>query len=193
MGNIIPPKPQPAIIEQKILNWEELVSEGMVARENKDGSQWRLGDLALMIEKKYREDSLGKFAVEIGVRKNSLKNYRNTARIFKKDIRISFSRLSYSHFQICASQENPKKWLEDADENNWSCEYLSREIAKQKEKKRYTIEGFKTSFQNMVIRLLREKISDEKLIIIRDWVQKRFIERVNKILGDSVGKKDNII
>jgi len=122
----------PAYVEQQKLSWEEYVSQGIIARESKDNSQWLLGDLALGVKKDYGEDSIGKYATEISVAKNSLKVYRNVASTFEKDMRIFFSRLSFTHFQLCAGQDDPEKWLKLADDNNWTCEQLAIEIKKTK-------------------------------------------------------------
>jgi len=95
----------PAYVEQQKLSWEEYVSQGIIARESKDNSQWLLGDLALGVKKDYGEDSIGKYATEISVVKKTLVNYRTTANTFEKSSREDFSRLSFTHFQLCAGQD----------------------------------------------------------------------------------------
>ena len=51
------------------------------------------------------EDSIGKYATEISVVKKTLVNYRTTANTFEKSSREDFSRLSFTHFQLCAGQD----------------------------------------------------------------------------------------
>jgi len=122
----------PAYIEQQKLSWEEYVSQGLDAREAKDNSQWALGDLALGVKKDYGEDAIGKYATEISVVKSSLETYRKVAKTFQKSIRLDFSRLSFSHFQLCVYQDDPEMWLKLAHNNNWTCEQLALEIKKTK-------------------------------------------------------------
>ena len=68
-------------------SWEEYISSGLTAREDKDNSQWLLGDLSLGIQKDYGEDSLGKYAYAIGVEKKTLMNYRTISNAFSPETR----------------------------------------------------------------------------------------------------------
>ena len=125
----------PAIIETIPIkrSWEEYVSVGIEAREQKDNSQWELGDLACGIEKDYGNDTIGKFANEIGVNKSTLKNYVQISKSFRKVPRGTFSILSYSHFREIAPLEDKEYWLEQASDNDWSVEQLRIEIKNHKE------------------------------------------------------------
>ena len=124
----------PAIIETIPIkrSWEEYVSVGIEAREQKDNSQWELGDLACGIEKDYGNDTIGKFANEIGVNKSTLKNYVQISKSFRKVPRGTFSILSYSHFREIAPLEDKEYWLEQASDNDWSVEQLRIEIKNHK-------------------------------------------------------------
>lgn len=114
---------QEIVIEDQ---WESLVSEGIEARELKDRSQWRLGELADQVEVKYGDNSIGMFAYAIGVNKASLLRYRDVYRAFKgKEINPV---MSFSHHMKAAATENPEEWIEKAYENSWSVEKLSIEI-----------------------------------------------------------------
>lgn len=118
------------------LDWESLVSLGMEARVLKDFSQWMLGKLAGAVEIKYGTDSLGKFATEIGVRKSSLLVYRWVVKQLEKFIEykdLPESHLSFSSYQIAAGTENPKEWIDKANDNNWSVEQLHLEIKMDKD------------------------------------------------------------
>jgi hypothetical protein len=111
-------------------SWEEYVSIGMVAREEADGCQWKLGDLAKEIEKDYGQDSLGKYSYAIGVAKKTLMVYRTVATKFSLETREKYRKLSFSHFKACTALERPEAWLERADDDNWGVEKLSIEIGK---------------------------------------------------------------
>lgn len=120
------------IVEEKKVEktWEEYLVEGLNARESGDMSAWILGDLSTGIQKDYGEDSIGKYAVGIGVAKKTLMNYRTVASSFPTDTRNKYRKLSFSHFKAVAGLEKPEAWLEQADDNDWPVEKLSIEVRK---------------------------------------------------------------
>lgn len=122
-------EPPSAQIESVARDWESLISDGLNAREERDGSQWKLGDLALEIEKGYGEDTIGKYASEIGIVKKTLMNYRTVSARFTSEVRKHHAKLSYSHFVAASGLTEPLAWLEKANDNNWSIEMMRREIA----------------------------------------------------------------
>lgn len=97
---------------------------GLEAREQKDDSSWKLGDLALELTTEYGEDTIGKFAYAIGVERKTLMNYRTTAATYKPEIRAKYKKLSFSHFACAASMTKPEAWLEKADNEELSVESL---------------------------------------------------------------------
>ena len=110
--------------------WEELLSTAIVIREKKDNTQWKLGDLALLVTAAYGKDCLGKFSIEVGLARSTMYQYRRVAETFGMDNRIP--RLSHRHHAKAAYTERPVEWLEMADANNWSSEKLAVEISKEK-------------------------------------------------------------
>lgn len=117
------------VIEQKTkASWEEYVTFGMEAREQKDNSQWSLGDLALGIMTDYGDDTIGKYGYAIGVEKKTLMNYRTISERFDKGIREKYPKLSFSHFACLTAVVKPEAWLEKADNEEWSVEHLRHEI-----------------------------------------------------------------
>jgi len=108
-------------MEQKI-SWEEAVSIGLELREGKDLSQWRLGDLALQVEKAYGVDSLGKLAIDININKNSLSQYRRVSKAFPPETRSQV--LSHRHHLILAGQEDRFKLLKQCEEENTTTSQL---------------------------------------------------------------------
>jgi len=112
------------IVEQKRISWEEAISIGMSLRENKDNSQWNLGDLALKIEKSYGVDSLGRFAIDININKNSLIQYRRVSASFPLKTRSKV--LSHRHHLILAGHEERFKMLKQCEEENITTSQLER-------------------------------------------------------------------
>jgi len=116
---------------KQLTKWDEFVVYGQQARLLKDAGQWILGDLAQAVEKKYGEDSIGKYAHAIGVNKKSLIEYRRVARAFpRKSNRLAF--LSWTHHQRALKAEHPKKVLLLAHDNEWSIRQMDRYMIEKK-------------------------------------------------------------
>jgi len=115
--------------EQKIRrSWEEVVSDGLEARENKDQTAWLLGDLATEVAIAYGGDTLGKYAYAISVDKKTLMNYRTVSQKFDTATRSKYRKLSFSHFAALSATEKPEAWLEKADDEEWSVEMLRKNV-----------------------------------------------------------------
>jgi hypothetical protein len=108
--------------------WESFVSEGMNAREERDGCQWKLGDLTAAITTQYGEDTIGKYAYAIGMERKTLMNYRTVSTRYSPDIRSKYRKLSFSHFAALMGTTSPEAWLEKADDNDWSVEKVRKEL-----------------------------------------------------------------
>jgi hypothetical protein len=108
--------------KQQQMSWEELCMIGLELREGKDQVQWRLGDLALQVEKIYGSDSLGKFAIAININKNSLSQYRRVSKAFPEDKRSKL--LSHRHHLILASQEKRFELLKECEDNGTTTSQL---------------------------------------------------------------------
>lgn len=109
------------------LYWDEHVRAGIEAREQRDGAQWTLGDLALSVETSYGEKSLEKYAAEVGVEYDTLVQYRWVASQLGNLTRVR--NLSFSHHREVAALDDPKPWLEMAASGKWSVARLRQEIA----------------------------------------------------------------
>jgi hypothetical protein len=107
------------------IEWEEAILAGIEARQQKDGAQWRLGDLALQVETSYREHTLENYAAEIGVDYNSLREYRRVAQAYENARRLA--NLSWSHHQVASGWSTPQWWLEQALKNKWSVNRMEAE------------------------------------------------------------------
>ena len=108
------------------LYWDEHVREGIEARQQRDGAQWRLGDLAASVETTYGEQSLQKYAEEIGVEFNTLREYRRVANEFGNATRVA--NLSWTHHREVAALDDPEPWLRMAAHEGWSVARLRQEI-----------------------------------------------------------------
>jgi len=128
----IPQVPQ-AQIEQAVSSWEDAVIAGLELREAKDNSQWRLGDLALLVEKAYGVDSLGKFAIDINIPKKSLQQYRRVSNAFPPHARSKI--LSHRHHLILAAQENRYALLKECEEQNITTSQLEMRYSRNPQSK----------------------------------------------------------
>lgn len=125
-------------------SWEDFKTIWHSAQGLADISKWLKGKLADMITVKYGEDSLGKFAIEVGVDKSTMENYRRTYRAFQ-EIDPTKRNLTYTHYQVASyadsydrseekfKSEERHNWLEKAEDENWSVKRLAAEIKKKKQ------------------------------------------------------------
>jgi hypothetical protein len=114
------------------MNYEELVTEGQSAREERDKIQWRLGDLAQEVSNTLGKHMVTDFAIRIFVDKGTLARYKEVASAYTPEIREEYKYLSWSHFRAAAAQNQPEDWLQKAADNSWSVENLMTQIKKFK-------------------------------------------------------------
>lgn len=105
-------------------DWRRLIAEGRAARAAADGGAWRIGDLALLVEKRYATGALKRFATEIGESHGSVRRFRWVAGAYDQAARSRFGDLSFSHFQTVASLPDRLLWLERASRGAWSVDRL---------------------------------------------------------------------
>jgi len=108
-------------------DWARLVTEGRAARTAADGGRWRIGALALFVERRYASGALQRFAEEIGESYGSVRRYRWVAKSYDPNGRARFGTLSFSHFQAVAGLPDKLLWLERAERGSWSVDRLVRE------------------------------------------------------------------
>jgi hypothetical protein len=127
MTELTPETPQ---VQTAPSAWEEFVSIGLDAREQKDVAQRVLGELAHKVEKQYGYDSMGKYAYEIGINKLTLYRYRD---VFRGYIgKTWYPQLSYTHHLIALGSADPDAILQKAMADNWSSERLALEVKAEK-------------------------------------------------------------
>lgn len=108
--------------------YQELLSILMEAREQKDKSQWVIGDAAVEFVTLYGRAGLPQFAIEGGVNKDTMRRYLLVSQAWPPDKRLPY--LSHRHHQILAPRTDRFEWAEKAHDNNWSCEMLEVEMGK---------------------------------------------------------------
>ena len=121
------------------LDWRRIVAEGRAARGGMDGGKWRIGLLALLVERRYASGALQRFADDIGESYGTVRRYRWVAKSYDPHTRTRFADLSFSHFQAVAGLPDRLTWLERAERGSWSVDRLTREsraAAKTKPAKR---------------------------------------------------------
>jgi hypothetical protein len=110
---------------KSMVDWRRLVADGRAARAAADGGSWRIGDLALLVERRYATGALKRFAQEIGESHGSVRRFRWVAGAYDAAARARFADLSFSHFQTVASLDDRMLWLERASRGSWSVDRLT--------------------------------------------------------------------
>lgn len=163
--------------------WNKLVSAGINLRKENDRSQVGLGLLVLKVEKDYGKDKLGQFALEIGIDKGTLRNYRWVVSVLiQKVIRLTFSssdeillekinekkgNLSFSHLQKIVGTDNPEQWLEKTIKNNYSVSDLKIALNELKIESSMLDNKIKTkrTMKAHLVKLLMDFFDNEKIEI----------------------------
>ena len=118
--------PEEAVNEASF-DWGRIVAEGRAARAAADGASWRIGHLALLVERRYASGALQKFAEAIGEAYGTVRRYRWVAKAYDVDIRLRHPSLSFSHFQAVAGLPDRLSWLQRASRGSWSVDRMTRE------------------------------------------------------------------
>lgn len=117
--------------------YADATSMGSSAREDKDMSRWRLGDIALTVEKRYGENSIAQFAKDINESVTSVEEYRTTCRFWTRSVRAEFLEipvLTYSHLRSAKrlydkfGMDGVRDFLYKAADNTWTTEQTRIEV-----------------------------------------------------------------
>jgi hypothetical protein len=108
-------------------DWGRIVAEGRAARTAVDGGCWRIGHLAMLVERRYASGALQRFAEAIGESYGTVRRYRWVAKAYDEHERLRFTTLSFSHFQTVAGLPDRLTWLARAERGRWSVDRLVRE------------------------------------------------------------------
>lgn len=157
-------------------DWGRIVAEGRAARTAVDGGCWRIGHLALLVERRYASGALQKFSEAIGESYGTVRRYRWVTKAYDEHERLRFTSLSFSHFQAVAGLSDRLTWLARAERGRWSVDRLVRETrvgpaprkaTPQLERLRSSIDGLRRSLapakgfdDGAIARAAREWLSD---------------------------------
>ena len=91
----------PVIIEDKTDAYKRLVDIAKVALAERDAQYWILGQCALVFETHYGDQTLARFADEVGVEPNRLYEYRMMTEFYDAEARERLQplKLTYSHMR----------------------------------------------------------------------------------------------
>lgn len=123
-------------------DWETLVSKGIHLKDAEDATQWARGDLAALVDRRYGEGSIEKFAAEtkLGAAK-TLYEQATIADFFLPSTRTLNPELKFEHYRKAYRAVRKAKdklempsvtalnWLERAGKEGWSAAKMGREIA----------------------------------------------------------------
>lgn len=123
-------------VSETSFDWGRIVAEGLAARAAADGGCWRIGHLALLVERRYASGALQRFSAAIGESYGTVRRYRWVAKAYDPDIRLRLPTLSFSHFQTVAGHPDRLTWLQRAARGSWSVDRLTRESRGAAEPKR---------------------------------------------------------
>lgn len=113
--------------------WDTAKNFGLLLSKKRDGVQYVLGDLACLVETRYGQDVLGKFASDIGESRRRLEDCRTVCRFFKKSTRVeifeALPQLSFSHLRLAAQRfttyEQAEAFLHECAHEGWTVEKAS--------------------------------------------------------------------
>lgn len=104
--------------------------------ENADSSKWSIGDLLVSLTVDLKKSQLKPLLLEISKDTNldfdTLYQYRWVSKKFETTDRDVSPVLTYTHYRVVSSLEDPKPWLEKAADNLWTTQRLKEEIASEK-------------------------------------------------------------
>lgn len=120
--------------------WDISKNLGVEIVKVKDDKQFRLGDLACLVVKRYKEDAIGKWATEIGEKRSTVTGYRTVCSFWKKsareDLLDRMPRVNYSLLRLTAHKfetpEAAEDFLIEVCDKDWSVEKASVALKKRR-------------------------------------------------------------
>jgi hypothetical protein len=122
-------------------DWEVLCNAGREAAKDLDKHRWLLGDIALLVETHYGENSIDEFAKEIGVSKKSVYRYRSVSGFWysneisqRGEILEKYPNLTYSHFADAIRLKNFEEalaWVETVSNNSWTVDEAAYKLSQR--------------------------------------------------------------
>lgn len=98
---VAPPTVAPTV---DALTWDEAITLGSQAWESAEQSKWDLGDIGAVVAHKWQQDSIKKFANDIGMHDNPrrLYEYVEVAQHYPKSARALFPTATWSSWRECS-------------------------------------------------------------------------------------------
>jgi uncharacterized protein YfiM (DUF2279 family) len=114
-------------------SWEELVSTGIELAQHMDLHRWAIGDVGCKVQTAYGQDSMGRFASEIGIANaQTFRDYTRVARRYELATRNAFSgsMITFTHFRAAMrTGDDAELWLSRAADEGWTVREMGRQIA----------------------------------------------------------------
>lgn len=122
---------QPVNVNQ-LTTWEDHIAAWQSEEEKEKSAAWGKADILYSLWTKFGEDSIEKFATQIGYPRTTVHNYLKTAEAFPPAKRLPF--VSFTHHMKVkgVSEEKQTIYLEEAADNNWSVAKLGDKISEDK-------------------------------------------------------------
>lgn len=117
--------------------WEMAIAAGIEANDRMDAGRWFIGDLALLVNTEYGQNSIEEFAQKICVEVNRVREYRTTCAFWHRQNSVrteflsTYPMLKYSHFRIASklgAMDAAEQMLRTAAEGGWSTTYLYKQV-----------------------------------------------------------------
>lgn len=152
-------------------DWETICEAGRRCAESLDSGRWALGDIALTVQKRYGENAIQKFALDINVKVGRVQEYRTVSAFYQNPARAEFltnrPSLTYSHLRAAMKFEDMEEafdFLERAAAEGWTVSQTEREISVLFKKERPFTLKFDCELNvtdNMIVLTLPEGSVDE--------------------------------
>ncbi len=108
------------------LEYDDICEIGNDARNLRDFSNIVIGRLAGEISKRGGDKALGEFGRRLGLKLETLQQYRWVVSKFP-DLK-TYTGLSFSYYRIAAGTEDPQGWIQKAIDNGWTVTVLQQKI-----------------------------------------------------------------
>lgn len=108
-------------------DWESHVSTALALIETGENVLWHLAAVCASVSTRYGEDSIGKFAGEVGYSASRIYDLAATYSCWQSRERSEI--LSFHHHSVAARAENPERAITEAEDEHLSTRQLSRRIA----------------------------------------------------------------
>lgn len=108
--------------------WADHVNAWTHTRATVTEKQFQLGAIAASLQTRYGDQSLTKFATEVGEKPKTVFQYRQVYLIFQNSKRLE--NLSWTHYQVAVRSVNPVELLTEASAKQLSTRELAQMVAR---------------------------------------------------------------